>query len=509
MKLKRNCIFFNSKVSENGRTPDWGQELGQGDGYLMKIHGCSEMINGLVQNMCDLEKFEYGNGGTKYKFQIVSVFHRINLKIYDSAKKSIEESIINSPFILLLVKENEGNHVGRRTLKMNKGFEYDNIKNSDFYNAINKIIPNPWFGYELNYDNIKEGLLTFSVIKAPITKPSNEDQSIRYLNAKERKSIWDKLANEYYKIDRNFKEVENKIFFGAPGTGKSYKINEIIEGREDRSYRVTFHPEYDYTSFVGGYKPTMHGNDIRYEFVPQIFTNAYLKAWHDLDNEYYLIIEEINRGNCSEIFGDIFQLLDRNNNYEVTPSEDLKNYLKKHLAENTNISYNVLRLPPNLNILATMNTSDQSLFPMDSAFKRRWKWEYIPINYEPHYKNHKGEFIENRSNKFRVSLTDSSFFYWIDFLKAVNSVIKNNQNLGMDKCIGNYFTIPSEDTITLETFINKVIFYMWDDVFKDEFEDQSIFKKNDTFEDFFPVEKNGLYKVKEMINSLDIDIQSF
>ena len=292
----------------------------------------------------------------------------------------------------------------------------------------------------------------------------------------------------------------NKIFYGAPGTGKSHKVNEIIKGKEGRTERVTFHPEYDYSSFIGGYKPSMDGDNIKYEFVPQAFTNIYVNAWNDLENDYYLVIEEINRGNCAEIFGDIFQLLDRSNDYKITPSKELKEYLKTKLSGNENIDENKLLLPPNLNILATMNTSDQSLFPMDSAFKRRWDWEYIPINYE--------SSESNSSAKFKVQLTDSEYFSWLDFIESVNTMIKSNDNLGMDKCLGNYFIKPKSETIDLETFVNKAIFYLWNDVFKDEIEEENIFKDRTTYEDFFPIHSNGLNKVKEILEILKVDLKA-
>jgi hypothetical protein len=247
----------------------------------------------------------------------------------------------------------------------------------------------------------------------------------------------------------------------------------------------------------------MDGHDIKYEFVAQAFTNIYVNAWNDLDNDYFLVIEEINRGNCSEIFGDIFQLLDRSNDYKITPSKELKEYLRAKLNGNENIDENKLLLPPNLNILATMNTSDQSLFPMDSAFKRRWDWEYIPIDYSRNTD-------ENTSANFVVELTKNDEFNWLDFIEDVNKLIKGNDNLGMDKCLGNYFIKPdiNEYTISLKSFINKVIFYLWNDVFKDEMEDESIFKNKTSYEDFFPIDEKGVEKVKEILRILKPDNDS-
>jgi hypothetical protein len=298
----------------------------------------------------------------------------------------------------------------------------------------------------------------------------------------------------------------NKIYFGAPGTGKSHKVMELVKGKEARTERITFHPEYDYSAFVGGYKPTMKGDNIRYEFVPQAFTKIYCDAWNSLasgnEEDFYLVIEEINRGNCAEIFGDIFQLLDRNSNYDISPSKELKEFLLDTEKGLKNIEFGLqngkLKLPYNLNILGTMNTSDQSLFPMDSAFKRRWDWEYIPIN---------DSFSEeNKSSKFKVKLSETEYFSWLSFILSVNSLIKQNDNLGMDKCLGNYFIKPTSDIIDVDVFINKAIFYLWNDVFKDEMEENNIFLNKTTYEDFFPIQSVGIVKLKEILEILKIEI---
>ncbi|OXA83964.1 hypothetical protein B0A56_00010 [Flavobacterium columnare NBRC 100251 = ATCC 23463] len=307
------------------------------------------------------------------------------------------------------------------------------------------------------------------------------------------------------KLNSPLKKTEQKIFYGAPGTGKSYKIDQEIQNLHPKFYeRVTFHPEYDHTNFVGGYRPKSEKNEkgediITYQFVPQAFTNIYERAWNDIENQYYLIIEEINRGNCAEIFGDIFQLLDRNSNYTVSPSTELKEHLEKVLTNQDGINKG-LRLPSNLTIYATMNTSDQSLFPMDSAFKRRWDWEYIPICYD--------NIPENESFGYIVIIDENIAFKWIDFLYNVNTIIKTNANLGMDKCLGNYFIKSETKEISLNDFINKAIFYLWNDVFKDEDNTDSIFEKGTSYEDFFPINSNGKNLVLKIIEQLNITIEN-
>jgi hypothetical protein len=312
-------------------------------------------------------------------------------------------------------------------------------------------------------------------------------------------------------------KIIQKIFYGAPGTGKSYKIEEILSKIESaQKERVTFHPEFDYASFVGGYKPSTEKNndeteDIKYKFVPQIFTNIYVDAWKNPYKEYYLAIEEINRGNCAEIFGDLFQLLDRTSNYSISPSKELREYLVKTLADENSkkgIEGNKMKLPPNLHLLASMNTSDQSLFPMDSAFKRRWAWEYVPICYKEF--NEDDEKTANKSFHFEVQLDEMNSFRWIEFIDKINQIIKSNRNLGTDKCIGNYFINPHENIISLEEFINKAMFYLWIDVFKDE--EESVFdklEKDMSYEDFFPIKTKGKDAVIKLLTEvLEVDIKT-
>lgn len=330
-----------------------------------------------------------------------------------------------------------------------------------------------------------------------------------------------------------------QIFYGAPGTGKSNTIKEITQYED--VIRTTFHPDSDYSSFVGTYKPTtkeiplrdvtgkviiengkaVTENRIVYEFVNQAFLQAYVSAWQKLgsgslvEEKQYLVIEEINRGNCAQIFGDLFQLLDRNvkgySEYPIQADADMKKQLKKSLndlviedKESINELYNgrnvvdevlngdILLLPNNLYIWATMNTSDQSLFPIDSAFKRRWDWQYIPISDAK-----KGWQIEANGKRYD----------WWQFLQKINDKIGSTTN-SEDKKLGYFFCKAKNGVIDAETFVGKVVFYIWNDVFKDFAEEAGeLFRDEDgsllTFNKFYTVGMNGKTEVvKEKVERL-------
>lgn len=321
-----------------------------------------------------------------------------------------------------------------------------------------------------------------------------------------------------------------QIFYGAPGTGKSHTIKE--ETKESDVIRTTFHPDTDYSTFVGAYKPTtallpicdelgqpmkigattLHKEQIVYEFVAQSFLQAYVNAWKkfDKDDKQYLVIEEINRGNCAQIFGDLFQLLDRNDygfsDYPIKADADMKRQLQRAFAglviaqkDKINAMYegkdivsqvlngDILLLPNNLYIWATMNTSDQSLFPIDSAFKRRWDWTYMPIS---------------NAEKDWIIEVDGSKYDWWQFLERINEKIGSTTN-SEDKKLGYFFCKAQDGVISAKTFVGKVIFYLWNDVFKDyEFGD-AIFNDEDgsklSFDKFYTSEGKNSKVVEEKV----------
>ena len=331
-------------------------------------------------------------------------------------------------------------------------------------------------------------------------------------------SVKDEITENYDSGDIVDNASRQVIYYGAPGTGKSHKIKEQLEGvPKENIFRTTFHPDSDYSAFVGAYKPTrgkrpLYGlfgketvrlNDgedlsedtITYEFVPQAFLNAYMQAYRKPYENVYLIIEEINRGNCAQIFGDLFQLLDRDENgaseYTIKADTDLKVFLEEKLGKDKpGIEDGELCLPSNLYIYATMNTSDQSLFPIDSAFKRRWDWEYEPIKYK---------------NEDWVIEVQEDTYSWVSFQKEINKRIFDATS-SEDKMLGDYFVNPSDGVITEKMLLNKILFYLWNDVCKDG--EGDIFKVSETedvsFSELYGDE--GKDKLIAMLDYLDVDM---
>ena len=304
-----------------------------------------------------------------------------------------------------------------------------------------------------------------------------------------------------------------QIFYGAPGTGKSNTIKRTVDDQGKICFRTTFHPDSDYSTFVGCYKPMMKRSTITkdgvttreekivYRFEPQAFTNAYVQAWNSKE-EVYLVIEEINRGNCAQIFGDLFQLLDRKHGeseYPINADTALSDYLQVALADSNRDDIPVevksgmkLKLPSNLYIWATMNTSDQSLFPIDSAFKRRWDWTYIPI--------------KQHDEGYRIKI-DTVTYDWWGFLEKINQVIGDTTS-SEDKKLGYFFVKAEDKEIGADKFVSKVLFYLWNDVFKNYGFDNPIFSRGEnkkfSFSDFF--KKDGTPEtgmVNQFLRKLD------
>ena len=395
---------------------------------------------------------------------------------------------------------------------------------------------------------------------------------MRFLYAKEI------FQNEAKKIKAPSNLTLQQIYYGAPGTGKSKVIKDLTFGED--VIRTTFHPDSDYASFIGTYKPiteevvlrdcngkkvidedtgkVVKEDRIAYKFIPQAFLEAYVEAWKKLgskkeensDKNYnrihpalldtpeiftknkaskkqYLIIEEINRGNCAQIFGDLFQLLDRNeygfSDYPIVADKDMQKYLEKEfegwaitnkdkinqLYGEANMVSLILKgerlvLPSNLYSWATMNTSDQSLFPIDSAFKRRWDWKYVPIR--------EGRDKEtNAKLNWYINTGDKQYDWW-SFISQVNKLIGSLTN-SEDKKLGYFFCKAKDGEIDADLFVSKVIFYLWNDVFKDygfddkDFQDEEgkILSFDRFYEDVNGVTNVNVANVELFLENLGVD----
>lgn len=285
-----------------------------------------------------------------------------------------------------------------------------------------------------------------------------------------------------FNTDIKTKYERNRIVFGAPGTGKSYGLKDdcekLMEDTTGTYERVTFHPDYTYSQFVGTYKPVMdeYGNSIRYDFVPGPFMRVYVEALKsgrtDTPQPHLLLIEEINRAKVAAVFGDVFQLLDRDDDgvseYEIQASEDIRRYLAKELGGNAD-NYKKIRIPNNMFIWATMNSADQGVFPMDTAFKRRWNFEYLGIN--------ENEEKIKGIGKIMLPGCDEPI-EWNTLRKAINDKMSSSDfKINEDKLMGPFFLskkviASNENGMIIDTdrfidaFKSKVIMYLYEDAVK-------------------------------------------
>ena len=554
MKLDLGSFAFGSSVVTGGNTPSWGTSLGQQRPDLKFTYpGYDNIIIGMMYKSIPINKvfIPLGKGGHVCNsledegIQLAAMFD----KVY------INEVKVDAPFIMLIYQDGSDSWAGRRTLKYNTKIEYrrgqnDIIYNSTFVTAAKAALQLAddacWVVSDMHIVNQDELHLIAGVVNPNHSEsyPSAELRKAAFIDAI--RTTYDKHPNFAKKYSsENSTDLSSQdilldtaiqiIYDGAPGTGKSHKIKEKLAGvSKENIFRTTFHPDSDYSTFVGAYKPSTDKPEeklynkeeliskltelkeqgvtyapqkfgaqywyslkqltlqdkkdilaacemsdnytvefdkgiavgeellkkskesrIIYKFIPQTFLNAYMRAYSTTE-KVYLIIEEINRGNCAQIFGDLFQLLDRDENgvseYHIKADADLRAYLEEELgADNDAIKDGELCLPSNLYIYATMNTSDQSLFPIDSAFKRRWDWEYEPIKYK---------------NIDWVIDIEGSKYLWTSFQREINKRIFDATN-SEDKMLGDYFVNPADGVITEKILLNKILFYLWNDVCKD------------------------------------------
>lgn len=479
MTIDITSFFFNSSIEGATATAAWGTSIGQNQSKSCRIEetkpGVTDMLTGMLyKSISDRTRLDVSSGSSRREVLLFSKFDKVYIN---------QTLLKDQSYVLLLVRENTESHSGRLLISyppyaIIDGDSVNDMAIKKMSSALGCTENGCWFVYDISVVNQDE--LHFSAIVV------NPDHAMIYKGiSRDRSRAWGEMVKEKVeKFDENITNEFNesstpatqKIYYGCPGTGKSHIVKMISEGEdkdkiiwynEDHSetenpdgkpkkgltnniFRTTFHPDYDYATFVGCYKPCKDSSGkLDYRFIPQVFTNAYVAAQRHQKDPIYLIIEEINRGNCAQIFGDLFQLLDRTggtSDYEIKPDTELGKYLASQGLPSESLS-----LPNNLHIYATMNTSDQSLFPMDSAFKRRWAMEYVPIDYE-----------QEKASKFTIEIQGKKY-PWIQFLKAVNYLIVQ-ANDSEDKQMGEFFI---KDSVSEKEFTNKVMFYLWNDICKD------------------------------------------
>lgn len=557
MKLDFATFAFGYKVLSGGGTPNWATSLGQGKDYkINNIDDVEELLKGIIYSSVPLGNIttKIGKGGKTIEgnsvdspIVLASLFNKVYLN---------DTLIKKGRFILLITRDDSESHSGRLRLKYGPSNAYSENGNIIFSNhQFNKLVSEQfgladnacWFVYEISIKNQDELHMSANFV--------NKNNMVEYNDTVSLHKAWQDFFNNDHGSTETMSlpsKLRNLIFFGAPGTGKSFNLNkdkyELISS-EDNYERVTFHPDYSYANFVGCYKPIMrennytqmldshqkdvfeilqdnsktaqekydilyekfknngegltripillglycdgdftmkktdgtdaanssveknHGKAIRpyvtllsekntdeiaYEYIPGPFMRILVKALKNPQENYLLIIEEINRANIAGVFGDVFQLLDRDNNgnseYEIQTSEDMRKYLKKELAKDMP----TIRIPSNMYIWATMNSADQGVFPMDTAFKRRWNFKYFDID--------NGE--ETIQDKV-VEICGESI-NWNRLRKAINNELSNNK-INEDKLMGAHFlpeSVLEDHEKFINAFKNKVIMYLFEDAAK-------------------------------------------
>lgn len=509
MNIDLTSLCFNSNLSTGGGTPSWGTALGQSSPeYKFSYPGAEEIL--VAMNYCyvplsDLVSCKLGKGGHEYHAitsqSVESKYEIVMAAIFKKCFVCVNEEkiAVSKPFALLVTKENENTHKGRKSLKYSDSIIVGDVKNKDFYDAVGEILggrQSCWFAYAINVENQDE--LVLSIVKV-------SDSMTVYNSSEERKNKWLELipaSSNYLLEDESNKKNDwtQIIYYGVPGCGKSHQVKEDLKAKgipQNRTKRVVFHPDYCNADFVGQIMPeTKNGGGIRYNFKAGPFAKILRVAYENPNFEYALIIEEINRGNAAAIFGDIFQLLDRKTRQEQTENLNGNTYgigwsdycvnndyinayfrgaydgeivdgpLPEKKLGNTTFNDNVdIRLPPNLSIYATMNTSDQNVFTLDNAFQRRWKMKQIS--------NTLNCSDPKEAAQYNLTIGNSNV-KWGKFREEINNKIvdpdyTSNFSSLEDKRLGGWFVVPEKegDTfISKEYFADKVIKFLWDDAFK-------------------------------------------
>lgn len=454
MRIDFASLAFGYTVLTGGNTPNWATALGQGKDHKINVSSeIDDILRGMTYKAVSSEKIstKIGKGGnvvhgSSPDSPILSgaVFEDVYIN---------DTPIIGGKFILIITRDTSKSHAGRLRLKYGPANTYNDsgeiYSNEMFYSKVREQLKMAddacWFVSDISIVEQSKVILKTTIVNALA--------SVDYSDRDALHSAWEKLDSTLLGIS-DFdiaKGGVNELYYGVPGAGKSFMVDERINGATFE--RVVFHPDYTYSDFVGQIMPRIkqYGDSekLSYEFTPGPFTKALQSAESDTASMTYLVIEELNRGNAPAIFGDIFQLLDRGPNgegkYSITNFDIAKAVYGDEGHE--------IRIPSNLSILATMNTSDQNVFTLDTAFQRRWNMKYVEN------KIHEAEHAQNTIGSSNVT--------WEQFASVVNEELLNyTAELGNseDKQLGAYFVRPDE--LTDSVFSEKALKYLWDDAFK-------------------------------------------
>ena len=525
MRLDQGSLIFSP---QNGECPSWETALGQSreprddmPPYYFKAEGYENMLKGMYFNSVPLAKTSCVLGKKKLfvtasesylnpeyqEIQLASKFDNIIVHFQNNTK-----IFRNTPIILLLTKIQDVNksHYRRRSIKYSPHTTYDTIKNQESFEEIQRHYQDRLMCYGFfieHFDtlhlycvSVDDNSYTYSNLSLPQTewtdwadwelKERKKNQNEILANSSQEDSIVEPPSQ-----NQSFTPSQI-IYYGVPGCGKSNKIREKLKDvPEKNKVRVVFHPEYCNADFVGQIYPYVKPDNggVEYRFKPGPFAEIVRRAYRNPAEPFFLVIEEINRGNAAAIFGEMFQLLDRirpedgpeelsGNVYDTGWSSygvtniDVNAYIRQKSTDNPEkieyddsvpygneikfVNNTAVRLPPNLSIYATMNTNDQNVFTMDNAFQRRFKSKMIR------------NILDENSAQYKTEIDDTGI-YWGDFRKWINEKILLPQTAVLkadDKCLGGWFItgekIGGVDKIKKEDFAEKVLKYLWDDVFK-------------------------------------------
>lgn len=466
MRIDLTSLAFGYRLREGASTPNWATALGQGREHKINVDPTiDEVLKGMVYSSVSLATIttKIGKGGRMVKGDdpdspmiIAALFSKVyvNQTLIDGGK-----------FVLIITRDTSASHAGRLRLKYGPSNTYtangNVFSNQGFFDRARRQLglnaDACWFVADISVMNQDELHLKTIMVDAT--------GSVEYPNNAVLISSWKAALEEataQEEAEKPLKIGENIILYGVPGCGKSHEIKDVYCDDQRYMERVVFHPDYTYSDFVGQIMPqsTEDGEGkkhISYPFIPGPFTRVLQKAVHNPKHNYYLVIEELNRGNAPAIFGEVFQLLDR------------KNGVSDYGINNTDIALEVygdadhpVRIPANLFILATMNTADQNVFTLDTAFKRRWRMRSIS--------NDVGRC------KFANYPICGSDISWASFLETINGLIVDvgDGNIGNeDKRLGAFF-MQKEELADKDRFSEKVLMYLWNDAFK--FDHERVFK---------------------------------